>query len=64
MSNIIQLTPNEWVCESVLIAVTGSNPEPSSGQEKSAGWLGGSISTSRLTGIQNPPVSACITERP
>ncbi|WP_170920118.1 excisionase family protein, partial [Salmonella enterica] len=26
MSNVIQLTPNEWVCESVLIAVTGLKP--------------------------------------
>ncbi|EBR4099704.1 excisionase, partial [Salmonella enterica] len=23
MSNVILLAPNEWVCESVLIAVTG-----------------------------------------
>ncbi len=26
MSNIFQLAPNEWVCESVLIAVTGLKP--------------------------------------
>ncbi|EFX0271302.1 TPA: excisionase family protein, partial [Escherichia coli] len=23
MGNVIQLAPNEWVCESVLIAITG-----------------------------------------
>jgi hypothetical protein len=26
MSNVLQLAPNEWVCESVLIAVTGLKP--------------------------------------
>ncbi|VFS66761.1 Putative excisionase (DUF1233) [Kluyvera cryocrescens] len=26
MTNVIQLAPNEWVCESVLIAVTGLKP--------------------------------------
>ncbi|EGZ5562494.1 excisionase, partial [Escherichia coli] len=26
MSNVIQLAPNEWVCESVLIAITGLKP--------------------------------------
>ncbi|EMM3426392.1 excisionase family protein [Klebsiella aerogenes] len=26
MSNVILLAPNEWVCESVLIAVTGLKP--------------------------------------
>ena len=26
MGNVIQLAPNEWVCESVLIAITGLKP--------------------------------------
>lgn len=40
MSNVIQLAPNEWVCESVLIAVTGLKPGTITRARKESWMLG------------------------
>ncbi|EHL2771760.1 excisionase family protein [Salmonella enterica subsp. enterica serovar Hvittingfoss] len=40
MSNVIQLAPNEWVCESVLIAVTGLKPGTIARARKESWMLG------------------------
>lgn len=40
MSNIFQLSPNEWVCESVLIAVTGLKPGTITRARKESWMLG------------------------
>ena len=40
MSNIFQLAPNEWVCESVLIAVTGLKPGTITRARKESWMLG------------------------
>ena len=39
MSEVVLLVPNDWVSEKVLIAVTGSSPEPSSARKEC--WLVG-----------------------
>jgi hypothetical protein len=39
MQTIIQVEPNEWVTEQLLIAVTGLKPL-SLGREKTPGWPG------------------------
>lgn len=63
MGNVIQLAPNEWVCESVLIAITGLKPGTILRPGKNAGWLEESIFTYHQTVIQSLPVNVCITEK-
>ncbi|WP_045441282.1 excisionase family protein [Citrobacter sp. S-77] len=40
MSNVIQLTPNDWVCESVLILITGLKPGTITRARKESWLLG------------------------
>jgi hypothetical protein len=60
MQTIIQVEPNEWVTEQLLIAVTGLKPALSLGRKNS--WLlDGNISTFHQMGNQSPPANACTT---
>jgi hypothetical protein len=60
MQTIIQVEPNEWVTEQLLIAVTGLKPGTIARARKTPG-LAGNISTFHQTGNQSPPANACTT---
>ena len=62
MSNVILLAPNEWVCESVLIAVTGLKPGTILRARKES-WLVGREYI-HMSPAGNPkPSSACMYNR-
>ena len=62
MSNVIQLAPNEWVCESVLIAVTGLKPGTITRARKESWMLGREYLHISPDGNPKPP-SECMYNR-
>jgi hypothetical protein len=63
MQTIIQIEPNEWVSEDLLMAVTGMKRGTITRARKSSWLMGGSISTFPLKAIQSPPANLCTTEK-
>lgn len=63
MQTIIQIEPNEWVSEDLLMAVTGMKRGTITRARKSSGCLGVSISTFPLKVTQSQPANACTTAK-
>lgn len=63
MQTIIQIEPNEWVSEDLLMAVTGMKRGTITRARNHLGCLAGSISTFPLKESLSQPANACTTAK-